>query len=134
MYASDNGGRFPTAVNWDAAIYPYVRNEWVYVCTSDQAPRRSDYYPHQQSYALNAVAGGGKSSDLTLPVLFDGAKLYGGAEAGVFRHSGGLHVGFADGHAKWVSRETFTGAFLRPPGVVSGEGAGAAPPPPAGAH
>ncbi|HEY3397831.1 MAG TPA: PKD domain-containing protein [Armatimonadota bacterium] len=121
MYAGDNNGQFPLAVDWPRRIYPYVRNAEVYVCPSDLAP--VSYYQGlpPQSYGMNLAANElavrGLADPAALVVLFDAKRRYGGEEIAVFRHHYGLNAGFADGHVRWLAMESFKTSLLAPPGL-----------------
>jgi prepilin-type processing-associated H-X9-DG protein len=121
MYASDNHERFPSAQDWPRQLYPYVKNSQIYVCPSDPSPRQYPYEPREQSYTMNLAANELDSTRFVAPaslvVIFDGNSLYGLTAAAAFRHNDGANVGFADGHAKWVARQSFTVDLLQPPGL-----------------
>ncbi|HEY3397750.1 MAG TPA: H-X9-DG-CTERM domain-containing protein [Armatimonadota bacterium] len=121
MYASDNNDHFPPAADWPDRLYPYLKNAQIYACPNDDAPRRfSDQIP-KLGYTLNMKANQLANSAIPRPaelvILFDGTQVYGGLESVAFRHNEGANTGFADGHAKWLARQTFTSNVLYQQGM-----------------
>ncbi|HEY3396213.1 MAG TPA: PKD domain-containing protein [Armatimonadota bacterium] len=126
MYASDNDEHFPPAPDWPERIYPYVKNALIYDCPNDKSPRHYSETIRQLSYTMNMGANQLSTKAISRPVelgvLFDGAQVCGGSEAAAFRHNEGANVGFADGHAKWLSQTQFAQVPLQYPttgGVVA---------------
>jgi prepilin-type N-terminal cleavage/methylation domain-containing protein/prepilin-type processing-associated H-X9-DG protein len=88
------------------AIFPYVKNEDIYMCPSD---KKKD--TNKLSYSMNAVAGYIHEARVDRPAQF--AMLVDEQETlndGFYRarfdcptlsHSGGVTMNFYDGHAKW---------------------------------
>ena len=125
-----------TAVNgvyWDVLIYPYVKNEQIFTCPSDNPPsnsysslpgRRSSYAMSHRNiqYATDSY-GHSPLSDVTAPAeevyiadattgtyqgtTYSGVYLYPGAAANapVPRHNEGANCGFIDGPAKWLKKQ-----------------------------
>ena len=99
MYCQDYDKRFPSGGNWQAQIYPYVKNNQIFICPG---------YPKETGYQYNAKLAGVALDNLPQPAqtlsLWDaGAPVPGfpplpGATTG--RHNSGDNFGFADGHVK----------------------------------
>jgi prepilin-type processing-associated H-X9-DG protein len=128
MYATDYDNHTVPARDWPTSAYPYLKNPQVYLCPSDgrSDKQRSGAYP--VSYAMSPALGGILVGDIKNPaetgVLFDGTQVFGGREAAATdRHNHGLNVGYADGHARWLTGENFQSLPLSP------EGAGGVSPP-----
>ncbi len=128
MYASDYDDRWPYAGNWPDAILPYINNTQIYACPSDgrtdgrsnkQTSGCSESVSYTMSPAFNGFYAGFPYPPGTLPpgetgVLFDGTQLGGGRDVAAYRHNGGLNVGYADGHVKWVGKKHFGEIALSP--------------------
>lgn len=112
MYSQDYDERFPLGYNWNEAMYPYIKNNVVFVC-----PQKPDL---RCGYALCQTVVEKNLSEFNSPaeekMLFD-ARQHGGEEqwnfvadesAADFRHNRGLVVGFVDGHCKWLSQQDFS--------------------------
>lgn len=110
-YAADNGDRLPPADGWTAATLPYTKNTQIFVCP--QA-----WEGGHTGYALVARWAGTKLSNMPDPA--NTILLY-EVENGqpVYRHNGGMNVGYADGHVKWLRK--------LPPDVAPGTGLSTAP-------
>ncbi len=93
MYAQDYDGYLPSAASWPDQIDPYVRNRTLYKADADPTGQ-------PVSYAMAARYSGVNLADIanreSAVVLYEAE--YGRPAAW---HNGGLHVAFADGHAKW---------------------------------
>ncbi len=106
MYAQDWDETLP-GPEWVNEIMPYIKNEAVFVC-----PAQPDL---TVGYAFNEALLGALLGDIPMPaetiILFDSdlgdEAPVGGSEAlpEEGRHNGGVNVGFADGHVKWMSLE-----------------------------
>jgi len=97
MFAQDHDGRLPGAVTWRDDVLPYVNNEQLFKCPSDEVDN--------VTYAINPLVAGrdlDEIDDHQETVL-----LYEIGESGrpVFPHNGGANYAFVDGHVKWYSRE-----------------------------
>ncbi|MGD8236967.1 MAG: DUF1559 domain-containing protein [Armatimonadota bacterium] len=103
MYATDNDGQLPTAVDaqgFHDAISPYVQNEGLFTCPSAR---------DEQSYAFNPNLAGVNIEELpdamNTPMLWEAGAQPGGLPpvpgTTTGRHNGGDNVAFADGHCKW---------------------------------
>jgi prepilin-type N-terminal cleavage/methylation domain-containing protein/prepilin-type processing-associated H-X9-DG protein len=121
----------------NGALYPYVKNEQVYVCTSDQFGRAKTL-----SYSMNGRLDGSTLAAIGTPtdcvLLVDEARTlndgyfeppattlpadaaqqgyvgYFLAEQPKKQHNGGANIAFADGHAKWFRPEAMRPAQLEP--------------------
>ncbi len=93
MYAQDYDEYLPCAASWPDQIDPYVKNRSIYKVASDPTDQLV-------SYAMAARYSGVTLADIpnreSAVVLYEAE--YGRPAAW---HNGGLHVAFADGHAKW---------------------------------
>lgn len=92
MYAQDHNETFPNAAGWSDAIYPYVKNRQIFQC------------PDGDGYAMNPKVSGVPLTTIASPaqtVLLYDADAMGNP---VYRHRGGINIGFVDGHVKWFSR------------------------------
>ena len=106
MYAQDWDEVLP-GETWAKDIYPYIKNEQVFVC-----PSRPDL---PVGYAMNEKLLLAKLAEIPrvgeTALIFEsnvgGENPVGGAddvpEEGV--HNGGINVGFVDGHCKWMTVE-----------------------------
>lgn len=108
MYYTDWGQRWPTSSRWCDDIYPYIKNQQLFVCPSLPTAR--------SGYAYNAALAQLPMAKLSFPAqtgaVFDakggGWNLAGGAELADLRHNQGANVAFADGHVKWISKAGIT--------------------------
>jgi prepilin-type processing-associated H-X9-DG protein len=109
MYAEDYEGVLPRAQDWSTAVYPYSRNAGIYCCPKDYLSDPKADGVEDTSYCFNAALGG--LEDLTegkrahVPMLFDGAALFGGPDSAVYRHGGRANVVYLDGGVESVGRE-----------------------------
>jgi prepilin-type N-terminal cleavage/methylation domain-containing protein/prepilin-type processing-associated H-X9-DG protein len=128
----------PTGVfmNWAQQIYPYVKNEQIYLCPSYRSatwssfPRDSSlgygmnywltyYYYRLDLATLTRPASTIWFTDCNYYVVYPSYYLsrypthrtYGenGYARVQLRHNGGVNVAFVDGHAKWLSRSVIEG-------------------------
>ncbi|HUV04949.1 MAG TPA: DUF4190 domain-containing protein [Armatimonadota bacterium] len=101
QYATDYGGKYPTAENWNDTLQSYVKNPNVLICPAEKSGK--------PAYAMNAQLSGFPKSDVKLisstVMIFESAP--GKDQAGgpdilpsPPRHLGEHVVGFADGHAQ----------------------------------
>lgn len=104
IYAGDNTN-YPNAANWCDAILPEVGNQQVFLCKAGNESDRSHF-------AYNAKLSGVELDQIKNPattvMIFEtsgGWNLSGGKELlpAAPRHSRGVVVGFADGHAELVT-------------------------------
>ena len=121
MYASENGDRLPYATNWPAALYPYIKNEQIYICPSDGRRDLQSSGRFKTSYTMssysNALVTGSVPRAAELVVLFEGLTLFGGPEAVDNRHNDGANCAYVDGHCKWLGRGHLTEETLGQPGM-----------------
>lgn len=96
QYAKDYDGILPPAPDWAIAIDPYLRNSQISICPTFQ----TDPLPH---YAMPAGLSGANLNELPDPA---GTVLIYEVQQGqpAYRHNGGMNVGYADGHAKWITK------------------------------
>lgn len=101
MYMQDSDGVLPVADRWCDRLSPYLKSDAVFRCPSlgDQ----------RSGFAFNRILDSTPQSTLRAPgntaALFDatgGWNVAGGAELADRRHIGGLNVGFADGHFRFL--------------------------------
>jgi len=131
MYVSDNDEFLPNFVYgttsrpilWTEFLYPYTRNRQIYRCPSAtslgqsivsdyglgtwRAGNGSQSSPHLRFPGNMSLAGVQRESETIM--ITDGVTegppnirsdlLY-------IRHNSGLNIGFADGHVKWMRRES----------------------------
>ena len=128
MYASDYDERCVPADRWPELIYPYVNNDAIYLCSEDQRSSKQSQGGHETSYTMSRAAGGVPQGSFQAPaemgIIFDGTQVAGDGTVAEFRHNGGLNLGYADGHARWLEQSAFGMVPLSP-------SASAAQPPPA---
>ena len=131
----------PTWVYWPRLIYPYLRNEQVLICPSDNSPTGLNSYGGyiRTSYGYNwAYLGSGNSTPAWCRALGDiknpaGTLMFGeslrsyvvhpystsGSPNYYYMsadwHNEGCNVGLVDGHAKWYRQN-----MVWQPGVSSG--------------
>ena len=95
MFAQDHNDRLPSALTWRRDITPYVGNERLFLCASDDSGQACSY---AMNYALS-------QKDLsTIEAPEQQVMLYEADTAGApaKRHNDGLVIGFADGRVKWL--------------------------------
>jgi len=117
MYCQDYNATWVMSHNWCDAIYPYIKNQSVYVCpTVPQMPC---------GYACNAHLNGVLLKKLTRPsetvAFYDalgGWNLSGDLSLVDPRHNGGANVGYVDGHAKWVTATGLSSLLWDPLGTT----------------
>ena len=67
---------------------------------------------------MNELCSGTALGDFAEPedtlLLFDGTSMAGRRGVPAFRHGEGLNVGYADGHAQWLSETTFHELRIEP--------------------
>lgn len=117
IYATDYDEHLPPASDWPQNCFPYINSAEVYLCPSDQRPAKQRSGDLETSYTMSAAAGGlhlPTVNPYALAVLFEGTEIAGGREAAEARHVGGLNVGYADGHARWLSESMFAEVPLSP--------------------
>ncbi len=136
MYAMDYDEVMVPASAWPTNLQPYVKNTHVFACPADRRKEKHragegpDSLP--LSYTMSEAMGGIPVSDVAAPaetaMLYDGTQVSGDRQAADYRHRKNLSVGFCDGHAKLLSRESFESVQLTPAGSTGN--APSAPPPP----
>ena len=109
-------GSYPVAPFWDAIILPYIKNTQIFRCPSAADGTRN--------YRYNAVRGGSQVNpqqpqslgqidfpSTTILIVDIPSTCYLNTLGGwsvrndgdiIANHNGGVNMGFADGHAKWV--------------------------------
>ncbi len=124
-------------LNWPQQVYPYVKNDQVFVCPSKAqntwtyGTSRDNYLGYGMNYELTYYYRRLNLSDFTRiaqTIWFTDCYYYvvypayytytyptnstyglnGYARLDI-RHNEGANVGFVDGHAKWMSRQTLEG-------------------------
>lgn len=106
MYVQDWDERFPPeGVEWEEALWPYVRNGEVFVCPSDRTPPEIEYSPFRvrnPSYQLNPNLRGLTVSHL--PYAAEMVAIFESDDGTTVenRHIGGANYTFVDGHVKWL--------------------------------
>jgi len=109
-YSMDYDGYYPPASRWNEAVLSEHAKKSNLICP---AADRNDV----PSYALSSDLAGKIADKVTLPATtvlvfdsFPGANQAGGPAllCNPGRHSDGNTIVFADGHARWVSREDLT--------------------------
>jgi prepilin-type processing-associated H-X9-DG protein len=97
MYSLDFDDKFKfRAADYRNAIKPYIKNESLFTCPLD--PKGTT------SYSFNANLAGVNSEKIAKPA--ETVLIYEGKNGKLnFRHDGKATVGFADGHAKLISKE-----------------------------
>ncbi|HWD40525.1 MAG TPA: hypothetical protein VG944_16875 [Fimbriimonas sp.] len=97
MFSNDFDDKLAmTSVNWKSKISPYVRNASLFTCARD--PKGTVSYSFNAKLAGKAMAGISRPAETVL--------VYEGKNGHLdFRHGGRAAVGFADGHAKLLSKE-----------------------------
>lgn len=93
MFAGDHD-RLPYASTWSDDIFPYVKNHQIFRCPNDESGA-------EVSYALVSRWSGAVLKDIPSPgeaiIIYE---VQNGQPA--HRHNGGMNVGYADGHVKWL--------------------------------
>ncbi len=94
MFAQEHNNRLPSALTWKREITPYVKNEQLFRCPTDESDQAC-------SYAMNYELSEADLNTLASPE--EQILLYEADESGApaRRHNEGLNIAFADGHAKW---------------------------------
>ncbi|MEA3402648.1 MAG: DUF1559 domain-containing protein, partial [Armatimonadota bacterium] len=97
MFAEDYDGRLPAAATWRDDVMPYVKDEELFECPSDEIDN--------VTYALSPFVAGRNIEDIENPE--ETVMIYEVGEDGqpVFPHNGGANYGFVDGHVRWLSEE-----------------------------
>ena len=119
-----------TNVAWPTLVQPYVKNSQIHLCLSDPGRVFIPYPPWPGagacgywgnswgSYGMSEYVDGDQMSEITNPaekiMIGDSDMYFYYARTTVYflpqiervaRHSGGLNMGFVDGHAKWMQWE-----------------------------
>ena len=103
QYARDYDGMLPPAHDWAISIEPYVKNSQIFVCIRRDKPSLAlplavQDLPH---YAMAGNLSGANINELPDPA---GTVMIYEVQQGqpAYLHNGGMNVGYADGHAKWI--------------------------------
>ena len=116
MYAQDYNEHLPPAEKWMTVTQPYTKNKAIYVCPTvkKENPKAA------ASYAMDTRLSGKSFSKLKEPdaqaLAYDSTRTdWDATDPGQTfapRHNAGKQgsLGFADGHAKQVSKEQFVAA------------------------
>ena len=125
-------------LNWPQQVYPYVKNEQLYVCPSRKSQTwdydpitRDSYLGYGMNYWQTYYYYRGSLADITEPAqtiwfadcnyyvvypsfylaTYPDNSTYGldGTARVQNRHNEGANIGFLDGHAKWLTRSTIEG-------------------------
>ena len=104
VFARENEGRLPSASTWPEQLEPYLKNRAIHRCPADNTDQ-------EVSYSMVPRYSGAKLEDIVNPetVVIVYESEYGKPATW---HNGGLHVGYADGHVKWLKE--------LPPGTLDG--------------
>ncbi len=122
MYAQDYDRQLPFAASWHDAVYPYLKNEYVFQCPSAEDQTQS-------SYGLNRRITGLHLPDLSNPVeaVMDFDSIPGRNQAGGVellpeppRHVDGENIGFIDGHVKFTAEGRIPSLEWRPTLLTTG--------------
>lgn len=109
MYSQDYDETMPLKERWPEALQPYLRNNELFVCPSDESPHATGVEGWPLSYTFSERLDGTNLRNIRRSAaevaIFDGDVLSGGREDAQFRHEGDAVVGFADGHVRPVTPE-----------------------------
>ncbi len=116
MYAQDSDGRLPSAANWNAATRPYAYSDLTYVCPNEVVGDLPSYAMNRQAAGMAPDAIAHPEQTVILYESIPGRNLAGGAELlpARPRHNSVDYAGFADGHARSVSRRRLGSANWSP--------------------
>jgi prepilin-type processing-associated H-X9-DG protein len=94
MFALDYDGRLPYASTWTGQLEPYLKDRSLYRDPADNSDQ-------EVSYSMVPRYSGAVLEDIPDP---ETAIIVYESEFGrpAYRHNGGMNVGYADGHAKWI--------------------------------
>jgi prepilin-type processing-associated H-X9-DG protein len=132
MYSSDWDEQYPFKNNWIDSLEPYTKNRTIFNCPELQQG--------EGGYAFNSAMSGTRNdftSDAAIEAMIfesrPGLNVSGGQGDMEARHSGGLIIGYADGHCKWDKLEALQGSDLVKwmPNVSAPKSGGSPPSPPA---
>ncbi len=98
--------------NYQPVIYPYVKNDQVFMCPSSTRTDPAEQFNYD--YAMNTWLHNRKLADIPYPahLLMCGDSTYEWIDraARIYaRHNQGANLCFADGHAKWRSGQDIAG-------------------------
>lgn len=104
MYAQDYDQRLPPATQWNAGLYPYVKNERIFRCPETETEGPPTY---AMNYRLSRAGTARLVQSERTVLLFDavaGRNLAGARNLmpRPSRHPGRYPVGFLDGHARII--------------------------------
>lgn len=116
MYAEDYNGHFPESTAWCDTLFEYVKDPDIFRC--DKAPSLRcgyAYNAHMPDTTLDRLSDAARNT----VVIFESDR--GWNAAGTMdllpkepRHLGGDYYGFADGSARWVSRDEASSLIWEP--------------------
>ena len=133
MYVQDHGETLPPAPHWPATLHPYIKNNEIYRCPSDQSANVPTWQGVGVGYAVNGAVGGmnlkAVQSPADTPLSFDAARLVGGQNDAVFRHNEGANCAYTDGHVTWVRDADWASKWHAPTAPARGPRAPAPPSP-----
>ena len=108
MYSQDYDETMPPNDRWPEGLQPYLHNNQLFVCPSDESPHATGVEGWPLSYTFSERLDGTNLMNILRPAeevaIFDGSVLSGGREDVEFRHEGEAVVGFTDGHVSAIPR------------------------------
>lgn len=118
LYVCDYDGRFPPGDKWTLVTLPYTKNLGILCCPGDYLSDPKGTGGWETSYTMNADLSHADVQTLTelntLVCVFEGTQMAGGKDAAAYRHRGGLNVGYADWHVRYLTRDEFVQANFEP--------------------
>ncbi len=112
MYAQDYGDRTVPADHWCDRSIDYITNTQILCCPSGGAPCAYDLNRAMGDRRLGAV-----ENPASVPFVFDGSRGWngvGGETTVVYRHLDCACIGFADGHAAWLTPQEVVASSWSP--------------------
>lgn len=100
MYLEEYDDAYPPASSWCDALDVYVMDRDVWACPDDKGTTSSYVFNDSLPRTVNEI----QRPEETI-LIFEGKggwNAHGGESSAVFRHSGGMSVVYADGHASFV--------------------------------
>lgn len=103
MYAADYDERLPAVERWPSVLDPYTRVPLLLVCPA--APHLPCGYAMRE--ALSGACLRTVNDPQSTPMLFETEPGTPGSSSAVaYRHGGGSHFAFVDGHVAWVGADS----------------------------